>query len=138
MPSRSTISCALRTQAAGSPAVSANTISIGRPSSPPLAFCHLAQNSQPRFICWPTEPSGPVSAIGTPILIESRPAPPRHTAGAAAAARPPRMAARRVNGVVIGDLPALSFVIRWRGPNTDARDRFTSIGAMARLINRAD
>jgi len=44
---------------------------IGRPSSPPLAFCTLAHISPPRFSCCPTEPSGPVNANGMPILIGS-------------------------------------------------------------------
>ena len=39
---RSTISCALRTQLAGLPAVSSIRSSIGRPRMPPLAFCSLA------------------------------------------------------------------------------------------------
>ena len=39
---RSTISCALRTQLAGLPAVSSISSSIGRPRMPPLAFWSLA------------------------------------------------------------------------------------------------
>ena len=66
---RSTISCALRTQLAGLPAVSSMSNSICRPRMPPLAFWTLAQSSAPRFCCWPTEPSAPVKASGRPILI---------------------------------------------------------------------
>src|SRR5215831_13034527 len=66
---RSTISCALRTQAAGLPAVSSIKSSIFLPSQPPLSFCTLAYSSAPRFCCWPTDPSGPVKAKGMPTLI---------------------------------------------------------------------
>src|SRR6185437_15952691 len=68
-PSRSTTSCALRTQFAGSPAVSCTSSSISRPSRPPLAFWYFIQNSAPWRIWAPISPAGPVSARGIPILI---------------------------------------------------------------------
>ncbi len=106
-PSRSTTCCALRTQVAGSPPVSSACSSSGRPSSPPLAFCCLTQNSAPRRICSPTSPPGPVSAQGMPILIGASPSAWRSTRGAARTPRPERMALRRVIPMVISFLPAL-------------------------------
>src|SRR4051794_12784142 len=70
-PSRSTISCALRTASAGLPPVSSSNSWTGRPRRPPLAFCALIHSSQPRFSCWPTEPRGPVKASGAPIGLEA-------------------------------------------------------------------
>src|SRR6185437_4723284 len=91
-PRRSTISCALRTQLAGLPAVSSMSNSICRPKMPPLAFWTLAQSSAPRFCCCPTEPSAPVKASGRPILIGpvSARAPWGRIAGEATVAAPAR------------------------------------------------
>ena len=50
-PSRSTISCALRTASAGLPPVSSSSNLISRPSRPPFEFCVLIHSSQPRFSC---------------------------------------------------------------------------------------
>ena len=99
--SRSTTSCALRTQVAGSPVVSSTRNSICRPSSPPLAFTCLAQNSAPWRICWPISAAGPVRASGMPMRIGVSPRAWRSTVGAATAASPTRITVRRVNGVAM-------------------------------------
>ena len=98
-PSRSTISCALRTASAGLPPVSSINNWICRPSRPPLAFCALVHSSQPRFSCWPTEPSGPVKASGAPILIGSA-ATARRTQGIISPAAPAAATPRTVRRVV--------------------------------------
>ena len=67
--SRSTISCALRRQFAGTPCVSSKRNSTGRPSRPPSAFTVRAQRRQVRTTCAPRTAQVPVMAVGTPMRI---------------------------------------------------------------------
>jgi len=76
-------------RSAGLPLVSSINNWICRPVSSPLEFWVLAHSSPPRFSCWPTEPSGPVSASGIPILIGSAAKAQRGHRGAAARTTPP-------------------------------------------------
>src|SRR5437588_2783991 len=102
-PSRSTISCALRTASAGLPPVSSISSWIGRPRRPPLAFCIFVHSSQPRFSCCPTEPSGPVRARGAPIFIGSAAAALRMLQGIAKPAALAIVAPRIVRRVIFAE-----------------------------------
>jgi hypothetical protein len=66
--SRSMSFCALRTATDGSVSVSSQRGSIGRPSTPPRAFCSSMASSIPRRSAWPLSAKVPVASQVRPMI----------------------------------------------------------------------